>query len=211
MLRRPRSASSAMIADALDAYRAERAGIGAEPPPNLFGFGWPRPRQLRGTQLVIAAQQHQQRLALLDKDQALDLRGRRQSRKRSNVRDGLDAGSVKFFRLQVSVRVGNARRLCYADGAAEQRGVTGSTHQHFVARFRLHHEVVARPDVLHAAAFERPAPVVSCRRIFSIFASARRPKGRYSRPRMYPARTSSGCCGSRRVAMPISVHNIYVL
>ena len=146
--------------DALHTDRPKRAGVGAKPLPDLRRLSLSCARQLCRTQLMIAAQQHQQRLTFHHHNQAFDLRGCRQSRQCCDLRDGFNARRVKLLGSEIAFRIGNSRRLWHTDRLPEQCNVVPSpAHEHFAAGFRLGHELIAGADRLYSAPFQRETSI----------------------------------------------------
>ena len=67
-------------------------------------------RELGLAQLMVAAQQHQHRLAVGHQHQALHLRGLGQAGELRDLRDGLAAGRVELLGREIALGIGGGRR-----------------------------------------------------------------------------------------------------
>ena len=100
--------------------------------------------ELGFAQLMIAAQQDQQRLTVGHQHQALHLRAFRQSGEGTHFRNGLAPRRVKFLGLQVAFRIG--REWCAGmRGGLFEIGRVAALPAHYdevLACLRFHHEFV---------------------------------------------------------------------
>ena len=130
------------------AHGAERAGIGAEPFADLGGVGRAElgvagdGGELGLAELVVAAQQHQDRLTVGHQHEALHLRGGGEAGEFGDFGDGLAARRMERLRGEVARGIGDGGRRGTRGGLLEIGGVAadGADGDEVLAGLGRHHE-----------------------------------------------------------------------
>ena len=134
----------------LDADGPKGAGVGAEPGADFLSVRGAEERVAHGgaelgfAELVIAAQQHEDGVAVGHQHQALHLGAFGQAGERRDFGDGLAAGGVERLGVEVALGIGGRGSGGAGDSLLHVgRVVARPAHDHVIlARFGGHHELV---------------------------------------------------------------------